>query len=140
MVTIGSQTKTIFGQNVVVKVGSDTLGMADEYDAWEEYPVMDRPVFGSLTPAQMPQYFRGELRIRGLWTTDNALNANLTPSGGDLVLKTITIEETDTTSPTPVKKTTTFTGRQPRFEKTGRPDNFSAFTLTLKLTAEWSIA
>jgi len=139
MGTIGSQLKTIFGQNVVVKSPTDTLGMADSFEAWWEYPVVDRPVFGSLISAQMPQFLRGELRIEGLWTTDNTLHSYLTPSGGDLTSKTFTVEETDTQG-TPVKKTWTFTGRQYRFEHMGKADQFSLFRLVLKLSAEPSPA
>jgi len=123
-----------------VKIDGNTIGMADVYEGWWEYPVADRPTFGSMIPAYLTQYFRGELRIEGLWTTDNVLHQNTTPSGGDLPVKTITLEETDTTSPTPVKKTTTIPGRQMRFEKTGRADQFSQFRLTLKMNAQPTIA
>jgi len=134
--TIGSQLKTIFGQNVLVKIEGATLGMADRYEAEWGYGVADHPVFGSMIAAQVTQHYVGELRVEGLYTTDNTVAAYATPSGGDLVIKTVTIEETDTQSPTPVKKTWTFQGRLSPFRKTGQADQFSAFSFRLKLTAE----
>lgn len=136
MSTIGSQLKTIFGQNVIVKIDGATLGMADRYEAEWGYPVADHPVFGSMIAAQITQHYAGELRVEGLYTTDNAIAAYGTPSGGDLPIKTVVIEETDTSTPTPVKKTWTFQGRLPSFRKTGQADQFSAFSFRMKLTAE----
>jgi len=140
MVTIGSQAKSIFGANVVVKVGTDTLGIADRYRASWGYAVADKPVFGSQLPPQITQSFTGELVIEGLWSTDNTLHTSAQPSGGDLPSVTVTTEETDTTSPTPVKKTTTFVGRMPRFEKEGQADQFSIYRFTLKLSAVPTVA
>mgnify|MGYP001111595875 CR=1 FL=1 len=137
--TIGSQQKTIFGSKVVVKIGTDTLGMADRYMARWGYGVVRRPLFGANIPAYLTASLFGELRVEGLYTTDNAVASYATPSAGDLPIKTVTIEETDTQA-TPVKKTWTFTGRLSPFEKEGQADQFSIFRFTLELNAEPTVA
>lgn len=119
-----------------VSVGTDVVGMADRFDASWGYAIADHPTFGSQIPAYITQSFKGELRVEALWTTDNVFHQNASPSGGDLPVKTITIEETDTTSPTPVKKTWTFTGRMERWEKSGQADQFVICRFVLHLNAE----
>jgi len=121
---------------VLVKIDGVTLGMADRYEAEWGYAVGRRPTFGSQIPAYLTQSLVGTLRVEGLWTTDNAVDAYATPSGGDLPIKTVLIEEKDTQSPTPTTKKTQFTGRMSPFRKTGQADQFSSFSFTLELNAE----
>ena len=110
--------------------------MADRYQASWGYGVGRRPVFSSHIPAFLTSHLVGQLRVEGLYTTDNAIAAFASPSGGMLPVKTVTIEETDTQSPTPVKKTWTFTGYLSPFEKDGQADQFSTFRFALELNAE----
>jgi len=122
-----------------VKIGTDTYGMAERYMARWGYAVARRPVFGANIPAYLVGTLFGELRVEGLYTTDNLAAAYATPSAGELTIKTVTIEETDTQG-TPVKKTWTFTGRISPFEKEGQADQFSIFRFTVELNAEPSVA
>jgi len=86
-------------------------------------------------PARLTQSFGGELVVEGLWTTDNVLHQQATPTGGVLPSVTVVIEETDVQG-TPVKKTWTFVGQISPFEKEGEADQFVIVRFTLDLSAE----
>jgi len=135
-VTIGSQEKSCFGGKCVVKIDGDTIGLADRYEAQWGYPVAKRPVFGSQIKIRGTQSYDGELRVEGLYSTDNVIASKATPVTGVLPSVTVVVEETDIQSPTPVKKTWTFVGQLPSFQKTGQADQFSIFRMTLDLSAE----
>jgi len=125
----------IFGSKVIVKVDGDTLGMADRYQARWGYNISKRPLFGGNMPARLTGSFSGELRVEGLYTTDNLISGKATPVSGVLPSVTVVIEETDIQG-TPVKKTWTFTGQISPFEKEGQADQFVIVRFTLDLSAE----
>jgi len=114
--------------------------MADRFQASYNYGLGRRPVFGSHIPAFLTSHLVGQLRVEGLWTTDNTIHAFASPSGGMLPVKTVTVEETDMSTPSPIKKTWTFTGYMSPFEHDGQADQHSTFRFTLELNAEPAVA
>ena len=115
--------RTVFCVNVAIKEGSNTyiagknLRMSWSYAALQETVINDHnPIIGT-------GQFRGEIEFEFIASTDTDLHDWVTPSGGVISTKTLTIEEVDTQG-TPETRTWTVYAKFNQYEETFREDQF----------------
>ena len=140
MGTIGAQEKTVFGKNVVIKIGTDTYALAKSLRATWRHAIYDEPVLSSAIPIKGTGHFTGEIDIEALYSVDNNFLTLTTPgANGQIPESTITCEETDIEG-TPVKKTWTFKAMLNEVEHQDQEDRFVRANVRGPLTAVPTVA
>lgn len=109
---------------MVLTLGSDQRGEADNVRLTWNYRILVAEVAGTFAPTLGTGLFHGELQLGELWTTDTDLLTLTKPaSNGDIAVSTFTGAFTDTQG-SPTTRTYTATGRVNEVEIQWQKGNF----------------
>ena len=130
MVYTGASIKTVWGKNVVITVGGNVRGQAEDCELKWSYKLMAEEVAGTFAPTIGTGVFHGELKIGELYTTDFDLAAISKPaSNGDIAIATTTFALKDTQG-SPSTTTYTVTARMNDVQVQWKKGQFTVATVT----------
>lgn len=94
MATLGSETEKVMGNTAILKVGSNTWALAENWSYDEGYKEIVEHVPGTATPIIGVGGFQGEFEADVIYCTDFPTTL-MTLTSGDLAKQTVEFEETD---------------------------------------------